>query len=113
VAPQDGVYWLEMSVGIPANKTCTVSVMMNQTTELISYSRTQMAPGLDVMAQSGLFVVREGQQLIMTANNTLYSDDPGVQTSWLGVRLDNIMSPFVGISIAGSIAVSQQMNPNH
>ncbi len=85
---------------IPENIICNASMVTDNTT--LSVIRTKGLIGLDVTSRDDLLPLKT-QQVIMTSSDQLYSDNL-LQTSWIGVRLDKIMSPCVGVSVSSSRA---------
>ena len=96
--PEDGFYWFHLSAGIPANHFCNYA--MNTGNISLSIIKTRYShPGLDVTSRDNLLSLKKGQKLSVSSTFQLHSDELK-QTSWIGLRLDSIMSPFVAFSLA-------------
>jgi hypothetical protein len=107
VAPADGFYWFHMSVGIPAKKKCNVTMITGSDT--LSVIRSVGLDELIVTSRTGFMSLRKSQEVAMVSENALFSDRL-MQTSWIGFRLDNIMSPFVALFIGSNGASLEGRN---
>ena len=98
--PQDGYYWLYLSVGIPFNKSCKCTI--NGQNISLSVFRTLAITGFDVTLQDiasrgNLLPLKKGQQLFANTSNALLKE-----TTWFGFLLDNTMDVPVAFSLGNS-----------
>ena len=56
---------------------------------------------LDMTSRDDLMWLRKGQMLHVFSSSNVYSDALA-QTTWVGMQLDSVMSPFIGFAVYGT-----------
>ena len=108
VAPADGYYWFHLSVGILNIFTANYAMVGGNTTLNVIRSTINIGvnnKSLDMTSRDDLMWLRKGQVLHVYSSSDVYSDALA-QTTWIGMQLDSIMSPFIAFAVNGAGSTS-------
>jgi hypothetical protein len=103
--PQGGLYWIHWSVGLQS--LSSNDVRLDGPVRKPNILRTfNTWSGVDTKSRDEIVLLRAlVDQLTLSSDKPLYSD-AGVQTSFGGFQLDNVVSPLVAFSVGRTTTLS-------
>ena len=95
-----GFYFIHMSIGIPSFVKVNYALNNGSTTPNILLSHTKF-DGEVVTSRDDVQYLNEGQRLYLSTDYSIYNDGM-MQTTWSGIKLDDIMSTLIAFRVSRS-----------
>ena len=106
--PEDGIYWFQLSVGVPFNELCNVTLINKSGYALTSINRIGTQGNfMDTLSSSVLVQLQVSQELRIISEYDIYSDWLN-QVTWVGFRIDSIMQPLVAFAVTAQSHMAGQ-----